>query len=304
MNARRTWWIVLLLAGAAGGAAVVLPRWTSDSLAEPAPDRLVIVISLDGARPDAVAMAETPTLDALVVAGGEAPDARATYPFVTLPNHVAMLTGLRFYQHKVMQNHYTDPMPALEVDSVFDICDRYGLATLMLAGKKKLCMLRPLSDTGPRPSQIVPLERLSAALRDATAESTPSFIFLHSAQPDLAGHASGWMSVDYLSALTRADRVVGQVVSWVRDSDLWSRTLIIVTADHGGFDKTHNGRHPGDTVIPWITSGGLAEGADLPDKVMIYDTAPTALRMLGLPIPAGLDGRAVEGFKTYPDGGS
>jgi arylsulfatase A-like enzyme len=109
------------------------------------------------------------------------------------------------------------------------------------------------------------------------------------------------MSPAYLEAIERCDLMIGEVVAWVRESGLWDRTLIIVTADHGGFAKTHRGEHPADIAIPWIVSGGLAAGAELPPRVMIYDAAPTILRTLGLPIPEGIDGRALEGLKAYPD---
>lgn len=185
---------------------------------------------------------------------------------------------------------------------MFDVCDEHGLTSLMLAGKKKLSMIRPLSE-GPNTSRVVPLHGIGEALREATESGPPRFIFVHSASPDLEGHAEGWMSPGYIAAIHRCDGMVGELVAWVRESGLWDSTLIIITADHGGSGTTHNGEHPEDIQIPWIVSGGLGAGAELPERVMIYDTAPTVLRMLGLPIPEGLDGRPIEGLRTHPDVG-
>ncbi|MHC4064127.1 MAG: alkaline phosphatase family protein [Planctomycetota bacterium] len=263
------------------------------------PSRLVVLITLDGARPDGIVEADTPNLDALVARGAAAADARATYPFLTLPVHVAMLSGQRFYQHQVMLNHNVEPMPPISVPTVLDICAEHGVPTLMLIGKRKLRMLQPRSGGPPRCRQVR-LAQIGEALLEETRAIMPSFVLIHSAQPDVAGHANGWMSPAYLKAISRADRMVGQVVEWLRSAGKWERTLIIITADHGGFAKTHRGEHPADVAIPWIVSGGLARRAELPDRVHICDTAPTILRMLGLPVPSNLDGAAVEGLRTYP----
>jgi len=282
------------LAAGAESADVAEPETAAD-----AQGRLAVVIVLDGARPDGITQADTPNIDHLIAAGAAAEDAHTTYPFVTLPCHISMLSGVRFHQHRIMLNSYVEPMPTLPVRTVFDVCAEDGLRTLMLVGKKKLVLLRPAQDK-LNEFRLVELEQVGPALREATAESMPSLVLIHSAEPDLTGHDSGWMSPAYLRALSRADRMIGEVVGWIRERGMWERTLIVLTADHGGYAKGHNGWHPADVAIPWIASGGLAHGAKLPARVCIQDTAPTVLRMLGLPLSANLDGQAVDGLQTYP----
>jgi len=261
--------------------------------------RMAVVIVLDGARPDGIAQADTPNIDQLIAAGAAAEDAHTTYPFVTLPCHISMLSGVRFYQHRITLNSYVEPMPTLPVRTVFDLCAEHDLRTLMLVGKKKLDLLRPAQDS-LNEFRLVDLEQVGFALREATAGAMPSLVLIHSAEPDVTGHSSGWMSPAYLKALSRDDRMIGQVVDWVRERGMWERTLILISADHGGFAKGHSGGHPADVAIPWIVSGGLAKGAKLPARVYLQDTAPTVLRMLGLPLPPNLDGRPVDGLQTYP----
>jgi hypothetical protein len=266
---------------------------------QPRPKRVVILISLDGARPDGVEQADTPNIDKLIESGAASKDAQTTYPFITLPSHIAMLSGLTHEHHGILLNRDVDNMPPMPCKSLFDYCDTYGLPTLMIAGKSKLRMIRPVSE-GDKPSYIVPLDEVGATLKRSTENVIPSFIFIHSSEPDVTGHLLKWMSGSYLRAIARADQMVGEVVQWVHDNDLWDRTLIIISADHGGHGRTHKGEHPADLTIPWIVGGGLAVEARLEGRIDIYDTAPTILQVLGLPIPEGLDGAAVPGLACYP----
>src|SRR5689334_7434800 len=64
----------------------------------------VIVISLDGTRPDAILQAETPNLQALATGGGVDWEATTVLPSATLPAHTSMLTGLSVEQHGVDYN--------------------------------------------------------------------------------------------------------------------------------------------------------------------------------------------------------
>lgn len=247
--------------------------------------RLVVLISLDGATPDGIAQADAPHLDALIAAGSQSRNARTVYPCNTLPCHIAMLSGVTPKTHGISQNKFSDPLPKVTVPTVFDAVDQAGLYALMIVGKYKMLALRS--------GHYADLDEVGPLLRRETRHHVPDFVFIHSAEPDLAGHAEGWMSPAYLAALSRADHMVGQVVAWVREKGMWDQTLLIVSADHGGSGKTHRSENESDMVIPWIASGGVARGKHLPDRAMIHDIAPTVLAALGLPIPDGCEGHAL-----------
>jgi arylsulfatase A-like enzyme len=47
-------------------------------------------------------------------------------------------------------------------------------------------------------------------------------------------------------------------------------------------------------TIPWIVAGpGVVPGSKLSRRVVVYDTAATAMWALGLDLPSDLDGRPV-----------
>src|SRR5262245_36260715 len=56
----------------------------------------MIVISIDGLRPDAIDAADAKTLKALIARGAYCRKAQTIRPSITLPSHTSMLTGLDF----------------------------------------------------------------------------------------------------------------------------------------------------------------------------------------------------------------
>jgi hypothetical protein len=73
-------------------------------------------------------------------------------------------------------------------------------------------------------------------------KSKPFFFFVHFAQVDHKGHAFGENSKEYNDALISADHQMGRIIKVLQELNLYDKTLIYVTADHG-FDegmKTHS----------------------------------------------------------------
>jgi bisphosphoglycerate-independent phosphoglycerate mutase (AlkP superfamily) len=114
--------------------------------------------------------------------------------------------------------------------------------------------------------------------------SQPHLMLVHFADPDDAGHSSGWGSDEYLRALATTDRCLGVLVDAIDASPFGASTLIIVTADHGGEGHTHaDGRSDAVRRIPWLARGpGIERASTIKDHVDTFDTAATALATLGL----------------------
>jgi len=75
------------------------------------------------------------------------------------------------------------------------------------------------------------------------------------------------------------------------------RTVVILTADHGGAGKTHGPDDPRSRHIPWIVVGPHVRPGDLtglPDlAVNTEDTCATACYLLGLSQLPYFDGKPV-----------
>src|SRR5918995_285305 len=77
------------------------------NLVAPAPSltKNVLLVSIDGLRPDAIAKFSAPTLQRLIREGRYSLSARTIMPSTTLPSHTSMLSGERPEVHGVSWNN-------------------------------------------------------------------------------------------------------------------------------------------------------------------------------------------------------
>lgn len=275
---------------------------------QPAVTGHVVVISVDGLRPDAIHRYPARTLQRLAREGVMADSAFTVRPSLTLPSHASMLTGMVPERHGITWNDdRTDVEGVIEAVTAFDVAADAGLETAAFVAKAKLRHLfRPGSPAflvaPSRWDDYWPATRLVPTVVDYLRHEAPSLLFVHVSEPDFAGHALGWMSFLYGWAVRRADGAVEAVLEAAEHAFGAGAFTVIVTADHGGRGRGHGTEADEDMRIPWIAWGeGVAAGAVL-GPVHTTDTAPTILWLLGLPIPDSLDGQVVTGAFRSADG--
>jgi len=271
---------------AAANPAAIAKRSACE--ARPAPPR-VILISVDGLRPDAITQQTAPNIAALQAAGVRAATALNDLPSATLPNHASMLTGLTAELHGLLLN--VDLPGTIPQTTLFEYAAAAGLRTAFFASKTKLAFLAK-----PGASEVVETEHEPQAtvelLLPEICPEGPDLIFLHLAEPDSTGHREGWMSPAYLAAVAEMDALIGRIVAAL-DGETSRDTYILLTADHGGEGLNHFLNIPEDRRIPWIVRGPrVPAGAVLNEVVSTVDTTATVLWLLGVDVPKGLSGRA------------
>jgi arylsulfatase A-like enzyme len=104
----------------------------------------------------------------------------------------------------------------------------------------------------------------------------------------------------YDSALALVDVEVGRLLDHLGAIGLRERSLVVVTSDHGealGEDGRAGHVYLDDfnLMVPLILElpGAHRGGTVVERQVRLIDLAPTILEILGLPVPAGLDGRSL-----------
>jgi hypothetical protein len=265
--------------------------------------RHVVIISIDGLRPDLLALVPTPNLRALIQSGSYTLWAQTVdHPYVyTLPSHVSMLTGVNPDRHGVTWNEYIEQSYP-NVPTLFDLARKRGLTTAIASGKMKfIAFTRPdaLDWSYLPPSEPVEDGLVAGRASEMLRRHRPNVMLVHLPGVDTWGHERGWGSPEQLAALARADAAAGTVLAALRDSGMEPTTLLIATADHGGAGLTHWGEDPRSRTIPWVARGpGIRRGQDLTRYVGLTvrteDTFATACAALGIPIPADSEGRFVE----------
>lgn len=256
----------------------------------PAPlARRVLILSIDGLRPDAISMVPMQNLLALMQGGAYSLSAQTVYPSVTLVSHASMLTGLCPADHGVDWNDYIPERGYALGTDLFDVAHAAGLETYMFVTKNKLQQLTE----PPSLTRFVFVNDRDTVLTDRLLAEFPQnfgVLFVHFGITDGMGHSYGWLSPQQLSVLLRADESLGRILNELDARGLRAETLIIVTADHGGHSTTHGSTAPEDMTIPWIAAGAGIQPKALTTIVHTMDTAATAAFALGLPIPAEWDG--------------
>jgi hypothetical protein len=216
----------------------------------------VLAVSIDGLRSSAITQlgrAGTPTLHRLMRMGASTLNARTEREMtVTLPNHTGMVTGRRITAahggHGVTWNddrlrpRTVQQAAGHDVSSVFRVVHYAGRETALLASKTKFSLFERSWDAAINKVRIrhdnTALARMTR--RDLLTH-TRGFTFLHLSAPDAVGHARGWKSPAYLDAVRATDRRLGSIVRTINAHPrLKEHLVLVVTADHGGSDKSHS----------------------------------------------------------------
>lgn len=259
----------------------------------------VILVSIDGLRPDAIDMFDPPTIARLVREGRSTLLARSIALSNTLPSHTSMVTGAGTDVHHVTWNSAILPRRKLAVPSIFSEARSRGYTTAAFFSKAKFAhWQRPGTlDYSQAPSGMF---GYWSAAKTATNVETylsshkPALLFVHLPDPDRAGHQTGWMGGRYGEAVLRADEALTRVLAAADRTYGDGQYTVIITADHGGHGLGHGTTDPRDTTIPWIAWGcGVDAGTGIDRPVTTLDTAPTVLRLLGIAPPADWTGQAI-----------
>lgn len=272
----------------------------------------VFIISIDGGKPAVIAKSKMPALQGMVSEGAHTWMANTIFPSKTLPAHTSMLTGVGPEKHMISWNNWIPGAGFVKVATVFSEAKKAGLITGLFVGKEKFRHLaipgtvdkfdynkaesgEQIGDQTKAVKEGTVLARTIAA--DAAPfikEQKPNLCVLHLTDTDNTGHKFGWGSKEQIQAFADVDTAVGAIRKAISDAGLADTSVVIISADHGGHDKTHGLNTPDDMNIPWIVWGkGVKKGFGITAPVSTCDTAATALWLLDLPLPAGLDGKPV-----------
>lgn len=253
----------------------------------------VLIMSVDGLRPDALSVERTPNIISLAAQGAYTWTARTIHPPSTLPGHASMLTGYDVIQHGVSWNDYYPEMGYIKTTSLFELAHDSGMSTSMFVAREKM---QHIALPGSVDNFILVSGDYTEIRKKAIEYIEPGFgvMFIHLRGMDKAGHTYGWMGEEYLAMAANVDDEVAFVMDALRQADLERSTLVFLTADHGGHGKNHMTGLAADMTIPWVIAGpGVNPTQNLISEVRVYDTAATAAWALGLPLPGDMKGSPV-----------
>ena len=210
----------------------------------------VVMVSLDGFRYDYPTLHGAPNLIAIGERGAATPNGmRPSFPSITFPNHITLVTGLLPEHHGIVENSFFDPatgktysMQKTSGDGSFysgvplwSLAEQQGMrsATLFWPGSEaEIAGKRPSYwkqfddkfDDEKRIDQVIAWLQLPPAQR-------PHLITLYYSNTDHAGHEFGPESMEERKAVHHVDALMGELDRRLRALPL--PIDLIVTADHG-----------------------------------------------------------------------
>lgn len=265
------------------------------------PVRRVILLVLDGLRPDAIPRFGLTQLAALGRMGASTNLGRTVTPSVTACAMASLLTGAAPERHGLTDTRFRIPRPRGTLHPLPRVLAEHAYPTSAFLARMPLLFTgiahRIAAHLGVSQARFSGLGA-SDVLTAATAtlrEQRRGLILMHWPDGDAAGHAHGWMSEGYAQAARTMDREVGRLVSMLDLDD--PSTLLIALADHGGGGArvdNHDSMHPLDTTIPIMLAGGAVRRGALGAGASLLDIPATICWALGIPRPESYAGRPLE----------
>lgn len=245
-------------------------------------EKKVVMILVDGMRPDSLAACGNPYAMRFLAESTGTLEGKTVMPSVTLPCHMSLFHSVEPARHGTTTNYY---MPQVRPIN--------GLFEAIRSAKKTAAMIYnwgELRDLG-RPDSFSYLRYFSGhiygwkesnrlvtedAIRFIT-EDVPDFLFVYLGCTDETGHKYGWMTPEYLKAVSESWNSIRRIVD-----DLPPEYTVVVLADHGGHDRGHGTDMPEDMTIPIMLHGEeISAGGTIP-AARIIDLAPTVASIMGI----------------------
>ena len=255
-------------------------------------NKKVILISIDGMRPDGLKTCGNSYVKELEKISSYTYNARSMNPSVTFPCHFSMTHSVPPQRHGILSNTYVPQVRP--VTGIFEKIAAAGGVSAMFYGWEHLRDIA-LPGTLKFATYINAYMQESGdtALTDEAlkliSRHKPDFAFLYMVETDeKGGHDNGWMSEEYLKRISIAIDNVKRMIE--QFSDEYS---FIIMADHGGHDYSHGTDSPEDMTIPLFFCGEeFAPGENIKEASLL-DIAPTIAAIMGISTEPEWKGRSL-----------
>lgn len=214
----------------------------------------LIVVSIDGVRPDYLERFETPNIDWVIANGVTSTHVYSIFPSITFPSHYSIATGLYVENTGIVANNMYDS----KMDARFSLGNRsaitnpdwYGGEPIWVTAEKQGLrtgtVFWPGSEAAIKGvhathwleydnsiSHDARIDTLVAWFTHPDHERPLSFATLYLSQVDSYGHRYGPDSDSIGVAMREADRVVGRLIEKLGEAGVYPDINIIILSDHG-----------------------------------------------------------------------
>lgn len=271
----------------------------------------VLIIGIDGLRPDAMIAANTPNIDSLIAQGvvthnafaGGVLGAATQQPTISGPGWGSILIGVWTNKHKIVDNsfsayknsvatnypHFFKRLKTAKPNAYVSSITSWGAIEDYLVSKVASSVNYHVKGTGAGyPDRDLDVKNKAVS---HLASANPDVLFLHFDQVDGAGHSTGFSvtNPNYINAIQTVDSHIGSVMAAInaRPQVAQEKWLVVLTSDHGGNGTAHGGQSSEERTISLLVSGGSVNAPHLstasPGQTAV---PPTVMQYLEIPVSA------------------
>lgn len=215
----------------------------------------LLLISIDGFRPDYLSKTESPILYEFAHQGVKAKSLKPIFPSLTFPNHYTIVTGLYAENHGIVGNEIRDPQDPKNHfflaaprellnnpkwwrgEPIWITAQKQGLksGTLFWPGSEAPHQGMLPTYFQPYDKNITSKERVELLLKwfDLSEEKRPNFFTLYFDVVDSKGHQFGPHTNEVKAAIKDVDEALSFLMSELEKKQKLKDLNILVVSDHG-----------------------------------------------------------------------
>lgn len=241
----------------------------------------MLLVLIDGLRPDAITEKNCPTLYLLAKEGVWAENAFTLNPPITLPSFLSMFYSSDASEHGIVHNNWDEF--SCKKPSLMKVLEGQGYKTAFINSWPTFYGLRTQfteyilageGTAGPKDDLVV-----AEIAKKYVQKNSLDFLVVYFGGVDILGHKYGWMSQEYFNQVGVIDKFLGDILKKAHPD-----CTTFIVSDHGGEDYNHDNALSDKIMrITWIAQGAkIRKGHILEKNITHLDLAPTIAEMFGV----------------------
>ena len=208
--------------------------------------------------------ADMPNVDAIFANAATTDECVASFPTISYQCWASLLTGVSPVEHGINMGYSAtanDIYDSEDYPTVFKLV-KTADPTADLAVFATWAGIKGITETDVAHREVFTSGTKAERDRETTdaavayiKSNQPKLTFIQLDSPDGAGETDGFGTASHLAALNNVDGMIGDIYGAVEEAGMLENTLFIVTADHGGYNKTHGGSHESEYNVFFGMSG-------------------------------------------------
>jgi hypothetical protein len=209
---------------------------------------VVILLSFDGVRHDALDAGRLPAFERIAREGARAEALLPIFPSTTFPNHVALATGAPADVHGIVGNKFRDAALGefdygndarfLDAEPLWAAAERQGVPAAVFFWVGSETDWRGVGARyrkAPFDGKLGEEAKVAQILAwlDLPEAERPGLVMSWWHGADHAGHEHGPDAAETRAALRAQDRVLGALLAGLDARNAWGETTLLVASDHG-----------------------------------------------------------------------